>query len=377
MKNLYKYRVKTIINDRGNMFWTLIFPLLLATLFQITFGQALQNSESFETIPVAVVQQSEEGSYFKETLDELASGDDPFLSITYTNEADAQTMLEEEAVSGIYILSESEPELVVRTDGLMPSMLKNVLDSFIQIESTITNLAETNPAQIADAIEPLANPQSVTEQVQLSDGSLNFFVQNFYALIAMACLYGSFFGLSGALALQPGLSPLGVRKGVTPTKKSLLVASDILAAITVMFAIIIILFLYLKFVLQVDLGQNIPAMLLTCLLGVFAGVMLGVFVGVAFRMKPSVKDGILIGFSLLLCFFGGLMYPNMRYMVEQSAPVLNRINPAALMVDSFYSLDTYGVGDRYFMNNILLAAIGVILFAISVLILRRKQYASV
>jgi ABC-2 type transport system permease protein len=58
-------------------------------------------------------------------------------------------------------------------------------------------------------------------------------------------------------------------------------------------------------------------------------------------------------------------------------PILNRINPAALIVDSFYSLDTYGAGARYAADTILLVVIGIVFCIGSVLVLRRKRYASV
>ncbi|MDL2237000.1 ABC transporter permease [Christensenellaceae bacterium OttesenSCG-928-K19] len=375
MKTLYKYRLKCILGDRANMFWTLVFPILLGTLFYVSFGQLLTNIEQLEPIPVAIVEQQQNES-FSETLESLASGEDAFITPQHTNKAQALSMLESEEVDGIYVIDES-PSLTVKTDGLNQSMLKSVLDSYLQVTATVTTVAHKDPALIADTVRELTNPPQAVEQISLSSGSLDFMRENFYALIAMTCLYGSFFGLSGAVSAQPNLSALGARRSIAPTPKLTGVWSDILAAVTVMFGIVLVLIAYLSALPNIDFGGNIPAILLTSLCGVFVGVMLGMLIGVAVRGSRGTKDGFLISISLLLCFFSGLMYSNMRFIVEKNAPIFNRINPASLIVDSFYTLDAYGAGERFWTNIVLLAAIGGILCAASVAILRRKQYASI
>jgi ABC-2 type transport system permease protein len=375
MKTLYTYRLKTIMRDRANMFWTLVFPILLGTLFFFSFGQLLDNIEHFEPVDVAVVTESE-NSYFDTMLEELSGGEQPFIHIHYADSEQAMSLLENEDVSGIYIVSDNI-SLTVREEGVNQSMLRSILDTYLQTEATVTRVAQQDPTRIEQAAAQLAEKRQVLEQVALSGGSLDFMRENFYALIAMTCLYGSFFGLSGAVSAQPNLSALGARRSVTPTSKLKLVWSDILAAVTVMFGIVVILLLYLNFVLGVDLGGNVPAMLLASLCGVFVGVMFGLLIGVAVRGPSGAKDGILIGITLLLCFFSGLMYSNMRFIVEKSAPIVNKINPAALIVDSFYTLDAYGVGERYWTNIILLVLIGAVFCIASVTILRRKQYASI
>lgn len=373
MINLFKYRLKTIVNDRANMFWTLLFPILLGTLFFFSFGNLVSNAENFQPITVAIVGEGD--SYFGEVLDEISTGNEPLLDVTETDRDSALALLEDEAVLGVYDLT-GEPELVIRENGMHQSILKNVLDGYLQVEATITNIAQRDPAMVAGAVGELAQPRAAVEKVSLADGDMNYMRENFYALIAMAALYSSFFGLSGAQATQADLSPLGARRSITPTRKFQVVLSDILAAVLVMFAVILVLLFFINFVFGVDLGGNVPALMLASLCGVFVGVMLGVFVGVAGRGSRGSKEGILISLTLVLCFLSGLMYSNIRFVVEHNAPIVNRINPAALLVDSFYTLDMYGVGARYWTDIGLLTLIGGILCVASVALMRRKQYAS-
>lgn len=374
MGSIYKYRVKTILGDRGNLFWTLIFPILMATLFYFTFGSLLTETDDWQGVRVAVVEQSE-NSYFTELVDELSKGGDAVLHAQAMGMDEALAQLESEEIDGIYEVA-GQPALVVKNQGVGQSILKDVLDSYLQIESTATNIAQQDPALVAQAVQELAQPEDVVEHITLGEGNFNFWRENFYSLIAMTCLFASFFGLTGATNIQPGMSHVGARRSVTPTPKLKMILSDTLATITVMFAVLLVLLAFLVGALRIDLGDNVGAILLTTLCGVFVGVMFGSFIGLAVRSSQGVKDGILVGSTLVLCFLSGLMYPNVRMMVERSAPIVNRINPAALMVDSFYALDTYGMGERYWMNIVLMAVIGTLLCVGSAAILRRKQYAS-
>ena len=380
MSLIYKYRLKVILNDKDNMFWTLLFPILLATFFSMSFGAALENSEKFESIPVAIVEENEANQYFSEMLAVIE--DEGLLDIKNISLEKAEQLLNDDEIIGIYKIG-STISLKVNNTGITQSILKYILDNFLQIESTISNIAkespqvfEENPELISGVIDGISSGQIVTEDIG-SNSDYNFFFQNYYALIAMTCLYGSLFGLSTALSLQGNLSALGARRNVVPTSKTKLALGDLFANITVCFAILLILLTYMKLILKIDMGENIPAVVLTVFLGTFVGVMLGMLIGSLSRLTSGVKEGILIGVTLLLSFLGGMMYPNIRYNIENTIPILNRINPAALIVDSFYSLDTYGVNGRFWMNTILLLCIGILFFLLSIGSLRRREYESI
>ena len=51
----YKYRIKCIVRDRQMMFWTLLFPIVLATLFNLALRN-LSSAEDFSIINIAIVK---------------------------------------------------------------------------------------------------------------------------------------------------------------------------------------------------------------------------------------------------------------------------------------------------------------------------------
>ena len=67
---------------------------------------------------------------------------------------------------------------------------------------------------------------------------------------------------------------------------------------------------------------------------------------------------------------------NVIDLVEHHIPILNRINPAALMVHAFQSLQIYKTPDIFYRNMGILLLIAIVMNIVCVLVLRRKKYAS-
>ena len=56
--HLYLYRLKCIIRDKQNVFWTLMFPLILATFFHLALSN-ISNMESFTEIKIGIIDNEE------------------------------------------------------------------------------------------------------------------------------------------------------------------------------------------------------------------------------------------------------------------------------------------------------------------------------
>ena len=77
------FSFKRLFRNTTNMFWILIFPIILGTFFYIAFSN-LGASESMSTIPVAVVLTDDYyGEALKQTVTQLSEGEDPFLDATF------------------------------------------------------------------------------------------------------------------------------------------------------------------------------------------------------------------------------------------------------------------------------------------------------
>ena len=89
------------------------------------------------------------------------------------------------------------------------------------------------------------------------------------------------------------------------------------------------------------------------------------------------KIGILLAISMLCSCLAGLMNGNMKDIVEQHAPILNRINPAALISDAFYCINVYDDPSRYTRNLVSLSLMCVLLILLSFYAVRKERYDSI
>lgn len=377
--HLFRYRLKCLIRNRPTLFWTLLFPLFMATAFYAAFGQMLLTATP-EPIAVAVVDSPayrlEQG--LQQVISALAEpGESQLLQLTLVSETEATDLLRQEQVVGIISVDEQGPLLRVNRSGISETVLKAVLDEYRQTASTVHQLLADYPQAALARLPQILQRTGFTVATSFSDADPNLILNYFYALIAMTCLSGSYWGLINGTQTQANLSAHGVRRSVAPTPKSLIVLTDTAAALLIAFGEVLILLAYLALVLQVSFGTQLPFILLVCFLGSLNGVALGTLVGTAFRHSESVKYGILIGLTLSLSFLAGLMFMNMKDIVMRYAPVLSYLNPAALITDAFYSLYIFSGHQRFFLNVGLLATLTMLFCLGSFWCLRGERYASI
>ena len=149
--NIYVGRLKCGLRDKDTVFWTWIFPILLATLFYFSFAR-LDTAITFSPVPAAVVTDSayQEAETFRQVLEEVSrEGESQMLSLTCVNTVEeADQLLDSGKIDG-YILVETAPKLVVKNDGLNQTILKSFLDQYQQTVSSMGHILEQNPQALA------------------------------------------------------------------------------------------------------------------------------------------------------------------------------------------------------------------------------------
>ena len=86
----FLYTIKILMRAKVSLFWTLVFPILLATFMYMAFGNIYEQDEMFRNIKVAVVTEDESANGLNYMLDALSDGDDALLSVTRMSESDAE-----------------------------------------------------------------------------------------------------------------------------------------------------------------------------------------------------------------------------------------------------------------------------------------------
>lgn len=386
---LFRYRFLQIIREYSIMFWALAFPLILGTLFYFSFGNiglSTTGDSEWEPVRVAVIENAGSGnvaagnSYFdkaqafSEFLHTLDGG--ALEILPDISEEEALSALDEEEITGIYYVRE-EPSLTVGQNGLNESILTAILDSWNQNAAMMADIAMSHPESLMAAIGSLEDYTQMTREESLGGSSLDPNVQYFFALIAYACLSGAFLGMRASFDSQADLTALGARRSVTPTHKLTLILIDMLVLALIHFCDIMILTAYITNILGISLGNDIPSLLLVNLMGSVIGVALGLAFGSLAKISLNMKIGFTVLLTLFPGFLAGLMFGDMKNIIEQNAPIINRINPAAVLSDAYYCMGVYNDTGRFQRCIFILAAMSLFLLCAAFLGVRRERYDSI
>ncbi len=376
----FKYALKQLFRQKEQVFWSLLFPIALASLFYFAFS-GLSEEEQFDAIPVAVVlSESEEEQLLETVVEELGKeGEDQFLQVTYATEEEALSLLEKKAVTGI--LYDGMPvKLTISSEMTSAKLEQSILNCFVEQFNmnydAIEKIAVTNPDKLPEALEVLSAETSYNKETAYSNGDLDEQLNYFFNLIAMTCLYSYMGGLTICTNNQGNISVLGARKCISPVHKMISLLGDLCAAFLFHFICVAVSLVYIVFVLKINFGNEAGYVILAALTGCIAGVSLGFFVGSIGKADNATKNGILMAVVMILSFLSGLMAGGMRMLVERICPQINRINSAALISDSFYSLTVYQSHERYFTNVITLIILSIVFCITGFFMVRREKYAA-
>ncbi len=352
----------------------------------------IENSEKLEIIDIAIINDKnfEENQVLKSAFEELSKeeNEDRLFNIKYVNEEEARDLLNNDKITGYLEIKENNPKIVVKQSGINETILKYVTEEITQntniikdlsvkeiIDKKLTGNTNIDYEKIYEDI--LKKIEKEVDFKNISNSNLSYTMIEFYTLIAMACLYGGILGMVAINQNLANMSNKGKRISVGPVNKLKIIFSSVLASYIVQLVGLAILFLYTVFVLKVDYGNNLPLIILLGMIGSLAGLSMGLMIGACIKTNENAKTGILISVTMLGCFLSGMMGITMKYIVDTNAPIINKINPASMITDGFYSLYYYDTLDRYFFNISSLLIFSAVMILLSFISLRRQKYDSI
>lgn len=370
-----KYEFLNTVRQKEMIGWMMIFPIILATFFYLAFHNLYERDNLFSEIPVAVVERQED-AVFRTVLDELAKSDTPLFAVQYVSDEQAEQLLQDGDVKGI-IFTGDTLSMVAAESSAETTIIRSFLTQYSTQKAVITETAQNSPRQLGAVTEALGKEISAIRTESLSDGNMDVYASYFHNLIAMVALFASSSGLFAATQNQGNLSAIGARKCISPTHKLKTILSGLLAAFFGQTICVFLSITYIIFVLGVNMGDNIPLLYLSGMTGTLAGTSIGFFIGSIGRMSEGAKFGIAFSFTMVSCFFSGLMVGGIKGVIAQHCPIVNKLNPAALISDLFYCLTIYDSYERYTQVTLTLFAMSVLFTAGGFLLTRRKKYASI
>ena len=374
---------------------------------------------------------------FSEENDPTNGGEKPLMNLTYTDEANAIEMLKNGDVKGIiyidppdekakadpqnqkmaeimeminqmaadgtltkyldpesnnyvsYFLNDGTGDFITNTklsvmfknNGSDQSMIKRMSDMYMNMQEASRQMASNTTMSedgegFGDISKAMSSDVPYIKEMELTKGDTDSFLIYMYNLIAMVGIFGSMSGLTIAQNLQANLSDQAARRSCSGMPKIKQVLADLLAYYISHSLCVILTVTFITLVLRVNFGDRLPLVYLGGILGGIMGVSFGYFVGAIGKMSYGAKTGIIMALNMTLCFMSGLMVPGIKAMIIKYIPILNDINPVAIVADSFYYLSVDADLTRFWEKMAVVCIITLFFVLFGFLMTRRTKYAS-
>lgn len=388
----FKYSLRVLFRNKGLIFWTFIFPILLGSLFKLAFSN-IENKESLSIIDIAIVENTHYKDYniYKEIFDKLSDEDnkDRLFNTRYLTKKEAQEELDNNKITGYLTFDNDVVNVMVSNSGINETVLRYVTEEVISNKIMTENIVSMEISSFVkegktdidyDKIYMNVNnliKENNAKLNNISNSNLSYTMIEYYTLIAMTCLYAGMLSMNIINRLLPNISDEGKRIAISGISKFKLLVSSFLASYVVSLIGLLLLFIYTIFVMKVDYGNNLSKVILLSFVGSLSGLTLGMLIASVFKINENAKIGILIGISMTCSFFSGMMGITMKYIIDKNIPLLNIINPANMITDGLYSLYYYEGFSRYNFNLISLMVFSIVMIVISYFSLRRQKYDSI
>ena len=329
-------------------------------------------------------------------IDNISKDDLPFIKVlndlTYDDgnkmveevegitHEEAEEMLSDGDIAGIITVdSMQDIYLLVNGNGVKHSILSTIISEYkLEAGKAIDTINDDheNLERSSEIMDESTESIEYIEAKSTAGDNKDPFIAYFYNLIAMIAIMGSTASLNVIVMSQANQSDVGIRVDMSPSIKIIHELAQLLAVVILQSIILIFTLTYLIFILGINFGGNITFIYLTTLLAGLVGDTLGFMIAHLGKISIDKKEAFQMAIFLGGGFMSGLMYGDMKIIVEQKAPWFNRINPSAVITDAFYALNVFGVGPRYYRALMYILITSGVMLLIGCILSRRSSYKS-
>ena len=381
----FKYAFKTLIKNRALVFWTLAFPFILAILFNLAFSR-LHDYDVFEAFDVAVIDDAEyeKAEIFSEAFKSLSEGDERLFNTQYIDKDEAEKKLDADEIVGYVYVEGGDAKVKIRQNGTNQTILALAVEQISQGVKIVNDVAMTQIARSAGQkvdVEKIYRDAVATvtdAEPNIKDDSrvMNIVSIEFYTLIAMACMQGAMMSAELMNRCLPNISNRGKRVAIAPTRKGVIVLSNLLAGYVMLVFSVCALIAFMRFVLGVEFGNNMGLIMLLAAVGSLTATMMGMFLSIVLKTNESAKNVIILIVTMAGCLFAG-MFGVTKGFFDNVAPVVNKISPVGQITDGYYALFYYDDMARFTTDIVSLLIVAGVFLALSIRGLRRQRYDSI
>ena len=337
-----------MLRDFSFSFWSLLYPIILVSFFNIAFSGMIDMK--LENIDVGIG----ENSSIEHILEEIE-----FINIHKINEEEIIEKLDNEEIHGFI---DDNLDIQVKKSGINQTIIKEIVEQIKQMQRLN---------------RPIENYDFEMDYIVDRNQKANSIIVVFYSLIAMVSTYGTSAGIVTVSLIQANLSNIGARISITPLKKQSFLLAGIIVALLLNLAANGVLLLFIKYILKIELFNEIKYSSILIIIGNLFGVSLGVFIGASNKKTMNTKVLMGVAITLFLSFLSGMMGPWVKVLIDQYVPILAKINPISIISNNLYRINLLQSTKTVGSGILILSAYCLALISISYVFLRRKSYDSI
>lgn len=379
---MFLYYLKMKLRSKG-IIWGLLFPLALMLMFKLTFTSIVATENKVDMRRVSVVESGEglfvEG--FESMMDELSKEtDDPDelrLDVSYDELNAAKQKLDDGDIDFYYIVSDDDVKLVLPASySISTGMIaREISDTFKVNMELIEECMTKDPSLISEVTESLSDRLSYIV-IDAGDEGIDMYQWYYISTLVMSILFDYAGGIAVLGSIRADVSGSAMRVAASSVSKTRAVFSCLMSEFVVSLVKVFIQVCFLNFVVGINMFTH-PVLLITAIaLSTIFAICIGILLGMVFKGDMQSRENKTMGLVMLSVFLSGEMIVTLPGAIEKYAPIVNKINPATVINKIFYRLLLCeNFGDLY-TNFATIAVLSVLMFIISIIILRRETYAS-
>lgn len=381
---MFKYFLKKRLREKQFVFWSMIFPLALMTFMHIAFGNIYDIENHIDPMKTCVVYGST-GAFsenFEELLDQMSDpeGEAYYFDITgYDDPEEAKKSLSDGANEIFFEVTEDDINVFLAPGHSMTSAFvsKAVCDSYLRNYDLLMEAFQKDPSSAQEILDSMKEEVSYTKPAQSAfSEDPDPYSWFFYSTLVMGIFFNSMSGVGIVSELCADVSAEAMRLSVSSAKKSRMIISSFLSKFSISFVIVLIQLLFMRYVMDISLGNSIPKLLLFVASSILFSLGFGVICGTIFKGSTDNRGNKTTSVVMISVFLSGEMMQQLPGVFEKYAPFINDINPATVMNMAFYKLAICGDYTGFYMDIAKILVTTLIFIAIGVFVLRREKYAA-
>ena len=356
--------VKTFFRERGTVFWTIAFPVMILLLFTAIFGREIPFNAK-----IGVVDYDHDPSGISASIMSGLNGTGIFTVMNFTNKTEAMNELTASRVRAVITIPEGFAQNLTSPDPVPAQVLMAVDNTSPDTAQLVRGGINAFFTNFYKTLKPnYTEPVTVTEEASVVGQKIGYKENIVPGMLTYPLLFSSMVVSTGAIVYEREKGTLKKIRASPAGPINVLLGKTLAALFQTAISIIIMSVLAVV-LLGPKLNWNLPLLIPILFLGSMNGIALGLIIS-CIRRSPQEASNAATTMGIVLQFFTGMYFP-----IEYLPDYLQQFGRFIPMTYAAQALRDIMIRNATVSDLLLpigtLAIAAVILYAVGILLYKR------